>query len=235
MNYKVVGIIGAMDVEVELIIDEIKKNSVYHETCACGMRFNIGVIAGITVIVVRSGVGMVNASLCAQILIDKFDVDAIINTGIAGSLDTNIDICDMVIGSAAVNHLMNVENLGYKKGQVPGIDTITFPCDSELSGDIKHAAEQLGIRTHEGIVASGDKFVCSTQDKDFITSTFGAKCCEMEGAAIAQACYLSKTPCAIVRSISDKADGSSYEDYPTFEAKAAKQSAQLMVTMLQNL
>lgn len=230
---KIIGIIGAMDVEIELLLEEMTKIMQPHVRRIAGMEFNVGVVGNKTVVLAKCGVGMVNATVCARAMIDHFEVDAVINTGIAGSLDASINIGDIVVATEAVNHIMDVTNLGYAPGQTPDVDTLAFPCNPALSKDVLAAAKKVGVRTHTGRVASGDRFIREETEKRRIVETFDAKCCEMEGAAIAQACYLSGTPCAIVRAISDKADGSSSMDYPLFEAQAARQSAALVLRMLE--
>ena len=221
------GIIGAMDVEIALLREEMAKAGAVKITRIAGMEFNVGTIGNTTVIVVQCGVGMVNAATCAQVLVDRFGVSALLNTGIAGSLDASINIGDIVVADDAANHIMDVCNLGYAAGQTPGLDTLAFPCSPALSKSVVAAASAIGATAHTGRVASGDHF-----EKQRITETFGAKCCEMEGAAIAQVAWANGVPCAIVRAISDKADGSSSMDYPTFEAQAARNSAALVIAML---
>ena len=219
------GIIGAMDVEIALLREEMAKAGAVKITRIAGMEFNVGTIGKTTVIVVQCGVGMVNAATCAQVLVDRFGVSALLNTGIAGSLDASINIGDIVVADDAANHIMDVCNLGYAAGQTPGLDTLAFPCSPALS-------KSIGATAHTGRVASGDRFVRDNFEKLRITETFDAKCCEMEGAAIAQVAWANGVPCAIVRAISDKADGSSSMDYPTFEAQAARNSAALVIAML---
>ncbi len=233
LNGKTIGIIGAMNVEIELLLEEMTKVMKPHETQIAGMHFYVGVIGQSTVVLAKCGVGMVNAAVCARVMIDRFAVDALVNTGIAGSLDASINIGDIVVAADAVNHIMDVANLGYELGQTPDVDTLAFPCDPALAKRVLAAADGIGVTTHTGRVASGDRFIREDAEKRRIVETFGAKCCEMEGAAIAQACYLSDVPCAIVRAISDKADGSSSMDYPLFEAQAARQSAALVLRMLE--
>ena len=208
------GIIGAMDVEIALLREEMAKAGAVKITRIAGMEFNVGTIGNTTVIV------------------DRFGVSALLNTGIAGSLDASINIGDIVVADDAANHIMDVCNLGYAAGQTPGLDTLAFPCSPALSKSVVAAASAIGATAHTGRVASGDHFVRDNFEKQRITETFGAKCCEMEGAAIAQVAWANGVPCAIVRAISDKADGSSSMDYPTFEAQAARNSAALVIAML---
>ncbi len=235
MGSRTFGIIGAMDIEIALLRDHMETLADVSETRIANMTFYQGVIGGVSCVLVQCGVGMVNAAVCTQILIDEFNVAAIINTGVAGSLDAKINIGDIVVATDAVNHIMDVSNLGYECGLTPGSDTLAFPMDESLREAVLAAAKAVGVTTHEGRVASGDRFVRDESEKMRITETFGAKCCEMEGAAIANACNLSKMPCAIVRAISDKADGTSTMDYVTFESQAAHHSAALIIATLESL
>lgn len=232
LPYSKIGIIGAMDVEVETLKDQMKLAGDVVETSRIGMSFFEGELGCHDVVVVKCGVGMVNAATCTQTLISEFECDAVINTGVAGSLDPRIEIGDIVIGTDAVNHVMDVENLGYAPGQTPDLETRFFPTDEALGRAIEHAASELGIEAHTGRVASGDRFVRDADDKKRIVDLFEARCCEMEGAAIAQVCWLGQIPCALVRAISDKADGSASVDYPTFERKAAHNCASLVLEVL---
>lgn len=234
-NAAVIGVIGAMDVEVQLLKEECARNGQVQQQRIAGMDFTLGTIGSVPVVVAQCAVGMVNAAVCTQALISAFDPKAIINTGVAGSLDASIDIGDVVVVSDAVNHVMDVCNLGYEPAQTPGLDTLAFPCDETLRNVALAAAEELGLRAHDGRVASSDRFVRDEQDKKRIAELFGARCCEMEGAAIAQACWLNGVPCSILRAISDKADGTDHIDYPVFEEQAARACAQLVIAMLQKL
>lgn len=230
-----IGIIGAMDVEVELLEKEMEKEGSVAQIQAAAKTCLAGTLGGLPVVVAQCDVGMVNAAMFTQMLIDRFDVRAIINTGVAGSLDASIDIGDIVVATDAVNHIMDVENLGYAPGQTPGLSSLSFTCDERLRKAAAETARSLNIPAHEGRIASGDRFVRDSSDKERIVQTFGASCCEMEGAAIAQVCQLNSIPCAIVRAISDKADGTDHIDYPTFEREAAHHCAALVTRVLQLL
>ena len=229
--YMMIGIIGAMEEEVAALkeIMEIEEQVTY-----ASMNFCKGKLCGKDVVVVRSGVGKVNAGICAQILVDKFNVDVLINTGIAGSLDAKIDIGDVVISTDLVEHDMDASVFGDPVGQVPRMDTFAFPADPVLVGKAMAANEEANpdIKTFAGRIVSGDQFVSSSEVKDRLVSLFGAKCTEMEGAAIAHAAYLNKVSCVIIRAISDKADNSATMDYPTFEKKAIQHSVRLVQNLL---
>jgi len=180
------------------------------------------------VVVVRSGIGKVNAGICAQILVDRFHVDTLINTGIAGSLDAKIDIGDLVISTDALHHDMDAVNFGYEPGQIPRMDVLAFPADEELVKKAVEANQKANPEIHTGRVASGDQFIAAGDVKDRIAEGFHPLCVEMEGAAIAQVAYLNKVSYVIIRAISDKADNSATMDYPTFEKQAIAHSVRLM-------
>lgn len=230
-----IGIIGAMDVEVELLHEAMRKEGALETAHLASHNVAAGTLSGTPVVVAQCDVGMVNAAAFTQLLIDRYDVSGIVNTGVAGSLDATIDIGDIVVATDAVNHVMDVGNLGYAPGQTPGLEALAFPADAALRQQAIEAARALGIKAHEGRIASGDRFVRDDADKKRIRDLFGASCCEMEGAAIAQVCYLNSMPFAVVRAISDKADGTDYIDYPTFEAQAAKTCAELVAHMMRSL
>ena len=224
------GVIGAMDVEVALLKEAMGAGT--RVTRIAGMEFCEGALGGRPCVVVQCGVGMVNAAACAQELIGRFGVGAVVNTGVGGSLDASIDIGDVVVAADAVNWVMDVANLGYAPGQTPGMDVLAFPADADLRAAAVAAARAEGVVAHEGRVASGDRFVRDAAEKERIAAAFDARCCEMEGVAIAQVCHLNGVPCAIVRAISDKADGSDAVDYPVFEAAAARHCAAIVRRMI---
>ena len=224
---KTIGIIGAMEVEVAILKEKMEDVRIIKKA---SMDFYEGILAGKKVVVVRSGIGKVNAGICAQILADVFSVDAIINTGIAGSLNAKIDIGDIVLSTDALQHDMDATGFGYEPGVIPRMETSTFIADEKLRKLAKECCERVNpdIRVFEGRVVSGDQFISDKAKKEFILNTFAGDCTEMEGAAIAQAAYLNQIPFLIIRAISDKADDSATEDYPTFEAKAIAHSVKLV-------
>ena len=225
-----IGIIGAMEEEVA----ELKRRMEIEEVSeVASMSFYRGKLEDKEVVIVRSGIGKVNAAVCAQILIDRFHVDTLINTGIAGSLDAQIDIGDMVISTDAVEHDMDASAFGDPVGQIPQMDTFSFPADEKLVKLAKEVNERINpdIHTWTGRIVSGDQFVASSQVKERLVTLFGAKCTEMEGAAIAHTAYLNKISCVIIRAISDKADNSAEMDYPAFEELAIRHSVRLVCAL----
>ena len=214
------GIIGAMDIEVDSLKNEMENPAI---NIIAGMDFYEGVIGGKDVVVVKCGIGKVNAAMCTQILADRYNVDAVINTGVAGSLNNDIDICDIVISTVAQEHDMDVTALGYEKGIIPDMDVSIFEADRKLVELTKKSAKEAGldVKVFEGKVVSGDQFISTHEKKKSLKNSFGGDCAEMEGAAIAHVASLNNIPFLVIRAISDKADGGAHMDYPTFEKKAA--------------
>ena len=225
------GIIGAMDEEVARLKEQMEDAQV--QTWA-GMEFYRGRINGKEAVVVRSGIGKVNAAVCAQILADRYEVSAIVNTGIAGSLDGKIDIGDIVLSTDALQHDMDATNFGYPLGQIPRMEVLSFQADRRLLELARACCKEVNpdIHVYEGRVVSGDQFVSSQEKKEWLIRNFKGSCTEMEGAAIAQAAYLNGIPFLIIRAISDKADNSAAMDYPAFEAQAIDHSVNLMLEMI---
>lgn len=222
---KKLGIIGAMSVEVEKLMEHMTDRCI---TQHAGMSFCEGKLKGLDAVVVQCGVGKVNAALCVQILCDCFAVTHVVNTGVAGSLCAELDIGDLVISREGVYHDFDcsVINDSYKVGQVPGLPVWAFPADDMLIRLAMEAAEHVNPGHNKiGTVASGDQFICNKQIKERIIANTGAICTEMEGAAIAHAAWRNQVPFVILRAISDKADDSAEMDYPSFEAIAAVRCA----------
>lgn len=228
------GIIGAMDVEVK----SLKESMVITKTeTVAGMEFCEGTLDGKSAVVVKCGMGKVNAGICANTLINDFGCTRIINTGVAGSLDNRIDIGDIVISTDAVQHDFDVSYLGFKKGEIPYTGLYAFKADENMRSvavdAVKKAAPE--VKAFEGRICSGDQFISKKEQKDTIINNFGGLCCEMEGAAIAQTCYLNSTPFVVIRAISDKPDETVYVDYTVFEAQAAARCAGIVRQMIGDL
>jgi len=231
---KRIGIIGAMDLEVEHLKSEMQISRIVDKA---GMEFYTGTLKGVDVVIVRSGIGKVNAGLCAQILADVFQVTHIINTGVAGSLNAKLDIGDILISKDALYHDMDVRIFGYQLGEVPQMGCREFKADKAMIEAAVSSCKEVNpdIHVEVGRILSGDQFISDKAKKETLIADFQGDCTEMEGAAIAHSAYLNKIPFVIIRAISDKADDSAEMDYPTFEREAAKHSAKLvehMITLL---
>lgn len=229
-----IGIIGAMEIEVAALKEEMQ---VTRTVTKAGMTFVEGQLCGKEVVVVRSGIGKVNAGICVQILVDDFGVSHVVNTGVAGSLDARIDIADIVLSTDTLYHDMDATGFGYPLGQIPQMDVFSFEADKTLREIAKEACLKVNPDVHvfEGRIVSGDQFINTNDVKKKIVENFHGLCTEMEGAAISHAAFLNNIPFLIIRAISDKADDSAQMDYPTFEKKAADCSVRLMEELLRRL
>ena len=228
-----IGIIGAMDEELALL--KAAANASESETLA-GMEFCRGRLGGRDVVIVKSGIGKVNAGVCAQFLISIFHVCRIINTGVGGAMDPRLNIGDMVISTDAVQHDFDVSPIGYAKGEVPETGLAAFPADEQMRRDAVAAAKEAAADSLvlEGRVCSGDQFIASRQQKQNILDTFGGLCCEMEGAAVAQVCWLNRVPFVIIRAISDRADHAEEINYTSFAGLTARRSAATVRAMIEH-
>lgn len=225
-----VGVIGAEIEEIEALINQMKDKE---EKTLAGMTFYRGVLWDQETVVVRSGVGKVNMAACTQILVDVYEVDLLINTGVAGGLYKDINVGDIVISSDALQHDMDVRNFGYARGQIPGMESSVFQADPELVEMAKEACEIVNpeIACYVGRVVSGDQFIRDREIKESLVKEFNGYCAEMEGAAMAQVATLNHVPFVIVRAISDKADDSARVDYKTFVDQAIIHTVKLLAAM----
>ena len=229
-----IGIIGAMEEEITNLKSHME---VFDVQTIAGMSFFKGAVKGTELVLVRSGIGKVNAGICTQILASVFNVDTVINTGIAGSLNAAIDIGDIVVSTSLVQYDVDARNFGYKLGEIPRMNIIEFPADKELTDKTESVftALDLGVKLYKGMIATGDKFVSEDSLKAEIVNNFHAYCVEMEGAAIAQAAMLNNMKGVVIRAISDKADNSANVDYRTFEAKAIENMSKISLALVDSL
>jgi len=231
VNYTKIGLIGAMEEEIERFAHRMEGAK---ETVKAGITYAQGEWNGKQVILCKCGVGKVNAAVCTQILIDTFGVDAIIFTGVAGALHPELNIGDIVISTDCQQHDMDATALGYAKGEIPFAPASVFEADSTLVEAARRAGEALypGL-IYMGRVLSGDQFISDRAKVAELYETFGAMCVEMEGSAVAQVCNLNNIPFVVLRSLSDKADGSAEVNFREFTKLASERSASIVERMLQ--
>ena len=229
-----IGIIGAMEEEVANIKNPMSDIEIIEKA---NMSFVKGKIDGKELVVVRSGIGKVNAGICTQILADIFAVSVVINTGIAGAINNNINIGDIVISTDAVQTDMDATAFGYELGQIPRMEMKAFPADEKLIELAVQKCKEVNpdINIFKGRISTMDKFVAGKEIKKEIEKKFNAFCTEMEGAAIAQAAYLNNIKFLIIRAISDKADGSAGVDYVEFEKEAIKHCTKLTLALINSI
>lgn len=229
-----IGIIGAMDEEVDILVELM---DVKEKVEKASLVFYKGNLENKDVVVVRCGIGKVNAALCAQILISEFGVDAIVNTGVAGALNADLDVYDIVISTDAIQYDFDTTVFGDKKGVIPRMENSTFVADERLINAAFESSKEE-TKTHKvvkGRVVTGDKFISSKELKEELVKEFEAFCGEMEGAAIAHVCELNKVPFVIIRAMSDRADGSADVVYDEFVKDAAHNSKDIVLNMLRSI
>lgn len=224
-----IGIIGAMKIEVEKLCamaENVKKEKVG------GIEFNVGDLCGHQVIIAVCGVGKVFAAMCAQAMILNYSPDAIINTGVAGALASELRVGDVAVAENVVQHDMDTSPIGDPVGLISGINMVQIPADEKISSSLKKTAADLGMTCLSGTIASGDQFIADKAKKAYIKNTFSAIACEMEGAAIGQVCYVNGTPFGILRSISDNGDESAGMSYDKFIGVAVENSVKILTEFL---
>jgi len=224
-----IGIIGAMDIEIEKINARLENKK---EEIISGVTYTQGTLGKTEVVTAICGVGKVFAAICTQTMILRYKPDAIINSGIAGTLSDKVGVLGTVVATALVQHDMDTSPLGDPKGLISGINIIEFPTDEALAEKICKNIKTPYIR---GIIASGDCFVADIEKKETIRDTFNAVSCEMEGAAVAHVCYMSKVPFGVVRTISDGANEGSTPTYEEFRVKAADLSSEIMIKTIESM
>ena len=223
-----IGIIGAMDIEVDGIVSSMTNTTVEEIS---GVKYYNGILEGKEVVVARCGIGKVFAAICSQTMILKYNPCVIINTGVAGSLSSELDILDVAVANKVVQHDMDTSAIGDPKGLISGINVIYFETDKYTTEKLQIAAIDSSCKTKMGIIASGDKFMSIPSEKQGIKSEFDAIACEMEGASIGHVCYVNNVPFGVIRAISDS-DGAEM-DYMTFAEKAAQNSIKITKKFVQ--
>ena len=228
-----IGIIGAMEEEVDIIKKNMKLDKIQKKA---KMEFYEGTFKSKNIVVVKSGIGKVNAASCAQILIDDFRVDLIINTGVAGGVSSGIKPLDVVISSDLVEHDADGTACNYKPGQIPRMDVYSFKADERLISLAKEAVKKsTEFKVHVGRIISGDQIIADSNRLKYFRETFDASAVEMEGAAIGHVCYLNAVPFVVIRSISDSADEKQDMDYDKFVDISIKNSVSITSYMIENL
>lgn len=227
-----IGIIGAMNVEVEglkAIMDGTKVDTV------SGVDFYCGKINKTDVVVAVAGVGKVNAAVTAQTMILKYNVDALINIGVAGGLDSSLKIGDIVIADCVAEHDMDTTALGDEPGFITGLDRVYMDCDARLVDTLRKCTDELGIHTVIGTIVSGDQFISTPEQRDKLINVFGGAAAEMEGASIGHVCTMNNVPFCVLRAISDGANDDSHMDFPVFCEMAAKNSIEIIKLMSERI
>ncbi|WP_100399901.1 5'-methylthioadenosine/adenosylhomocysteine nucleosidase [Bacillus sp. FJAT-44742] len=225
------GIIGAMDEEVA----ELRKEMNIEVTQQIAhVMFYKGTLNGRDIVLCKSGVGKVNGALTAQLLIDHFQVNVIVFTGVAGALDPKLNIEDIVISSSCQQHDLDATALGFSRGEVPMFSRESvFKADEMLINQALAAGKHLSdVEVYTGKILSGDQFIADKKEVEDLFLTFGGKCVEMEGAAVAHAAVVNEVPFLIIRSMSDKADGEATINFAEFTKRASARAVSIIKGML---
>lgn len=222
-----------MKEEIELFHEGMKSVT---QKVKAGITFYEGTFHDRSIMLCKSGVGKVNAAVTTQILIDTFGVEAVLFTGVAGAVDPGLDVGDIVVSTECLQHDMDVTALGFPRGTIPYEATSLFAADEKLRKlAAEVSAELFGGRVKEGRVLSGDQFISSRETVSQLYKELSGTCTEMEGAAVAQACSMNGVPFVIIRSMSDKADGSAHVNFAEFTQQASENSFRIIDGMLQRL
>ncbi|RSD28805.1 5'-methylthioadenosine/S-adenosylhomocysteine nucleosidase [Mesobacillus subterraneus] len=228
-----VGIIGAMDEEVELLRSKLQDRE---DTNLAGSDFYLGKIDGLEVVLLKSGIGKVNAAMGTAIMVQEYQPDFIINTGSAGGFHEELNVGDVVISTEVRHHDVDVTIFGYEYGQVPRMPAYFAPDENLVDVAVKSAEQIKDIKVMKGLIASGDSFMNDPARVDFIRSKLpDLYAAEMEAAAIAQVAHQFAIPFVIIRSLSDIAGKDSNISFDQYLVTAAKNSAELILLMLEEL
>ena len=225
------GIIGAMDIEINSIKSKIEAPA---KSTLAGVEFTCGYINGVMVAAAVCAPGKVNAALCTQAMIDNFDVDEIINVGVGCSLADNVVIKNIVIADSVVQYDIDITALGEPRGFINGLNMIRVETDKNISDSLARIAINSGEKIHRGIIASGDTFSADEKLTATIKENFGAICGEMEGGAIGHVCKANNVPFSVMRSISDGGDENAQIDYPQFKKIAAEKSTAIIMKYIES-
>ena len=225
------GIIGAMQEEVELLLEDLQDA---HRTEYPGVTLHRGLLDGLEVLITVGGIGKVNAAMTSTYLL-MAGATQVVFTGVAGGVHPSLVVGDIVVSSDCVQHDVDVTALGYRLGEIPG-EVLSWPADERLQALALEAAREVqGVNVTGGRVVSGDVFVASPDKVAWLWQTFGAACAEMEGAAVAQVCARHGVPYVVVRSVSDTADGWANVDYKEFMPIVARHAKQVVRGMTRRM
>lgn len=226
-----IGIIGAMEEETRVLLAymENQTNEQVHH-----LRYTRGKIHGVEVVLTQSGIGKVNSALATAFMIDRYQPEVVINTGSAGGLRSDLQVGDVLVADALAYHDVDATAFGYEPGQVPQMP-VRYLSEGKYLKKIREAAHEVGLHSHGGIIVSSDSFIASKEGVRNIQTRFpDAGATEMEGASIAQTCYVLDTPVVVIRAISDNADEEASVSFDEFIVTAGKKSAEMVLAFLQH-
>ena len=227
---KKIAILGAMEIEIQPILDKLNG---YETIEYANNKYYLANYQDKELVIAYSKIGKVFSSLTATIMIERFGVEALLFSGVAGGLQ-DLQVGDMIVATATVQHDVDVTAFGYPYGKIP-ISEVEIKTSAKLLKQAQNAANELGLNLHTGVIATGDQFLHCAERKDFVIKEFDAKAIEMEGASVNLICNEMGVPSLILRSISDTADGNASENFDEFAKMAAKRSANFIMQILSNI
>lgn len=227
----IIGIIGAMDEEILLLKNRLSNLEILNDKV---FEIYRGQYKNKEVIVVKSGIGKVNAAIATSVLINNLNAEAIINTGIAGSINPAVTLGDVVISKDTLQYDVDVTAFGYDLGVIPRLKTSVFRADPNLIDLCRNAVNEK-VKYHIGRIVSGDRFVSSDEFKKLLIREFDAYCVDMESASVGHVCYLYDIPYVAIRCISDNADESSLISNQDFETYTAEISAAITLDVIESM
>ncbi len=226
-----IAILCAMREELEPILEQVE---VSEKIEYAKNIFYLAKFEEKDLVLAYSKIGKVNAAITATTLIEKFEAEKILFSGVAGAVDRDLKIGDLIIASKTCQHDVDLTVFGYEPGFIPE-SVVYFPCDENLNRIAKSVADKMGIKLKEGVIATGDQFVHSKERKEFIEKTFNASAIEMEGGAVGNVCYTLEIPFFMLRAISDTAEEGAGVDFDEFLEESSKVSAKFLLNMLREI
>jgi len=221
----------AMKEELEPILEKVEIKEVVEYA---RNKFYLAKFKGLDLVLAYSKIGKVNAATTATILVEKFGAKKILFSGVAGAIDKDLKIGDLIIATKTAQHDIDLTVFGYEPGYIPE-SKVYFECDEELNNIARNVAKKLSIKLKEGIIASGDQFIHSKEKKEFIAKTFNASAIEMEGGAVGCVAWTLNIPFFMLRSVSDSAEEGAGVDFDEFLEESSKVSAKFLIEMLKEI
>ncbi len=226
-----IAVMCAMREELGPILKQVKvKETIEY----ANNKYYLATFQNKKLVLAYSKIGKVNAAMTATVLIEKFNADIVLFSGVAGAIDKDLKIGDLIIATKTLQHDVDLTVFGYKPGFIPE-SQIYFDCDKELNRIAKTVSKKLGINVKKGIVASGDQFIHSREKKEWIAKTFAASAIEMEGGAVGCVCWNMKIPFFMLRAVSDSAEEGAGVDFDEFLESSSKLSARFLIEMLKEI
>lgn len=226
-----IAILGAMQEEVAPLLEAVSE---YKEVKHANNTFYLAKFEGRELVIAYSKIGKVNAAITTSAMIEKFGAKKLLFTGVAGALNPNLKIGDMLYATSLVQHDLDITAFGHQPGYVPGT-SVFIKSDENLNAIASRVAAESGLNLQSGIIATGDQFICEKSKKEWIKTTFNADATEMEGASVALVCESLGVSFFVLRAISDEAGGGAEFDFDEFLNSSAKISANFMLEMVKSL